>query len=127
MLKEAVRKPRFTLLDIPFLRRCAEHMTKGAEKYGPDNWRLANSLEEQRGFQDSDAVMRIIKVVDADEIAARFKRHRAVSHECVGRFARRSGVPVNLVRQLGRVDGALPPAAVSPEVLEAFLGATYNG
>jgi hypothetical protein len=28
-------------------------MTKGAEKYGPDNWRLANSLEEQRGFQDS--------------------------------------------------------------------------
>lgn len=53
MLKEDAGKPWFTLIDIPFLRRLAIHMTKGAQKYGPDNWRLATSLEEQRGFQDS--------------------------------------------------------------------------
>jgi hypothetical protein len=53
MLKEVTDKPRYTLIDRPFLRRLAEHMTKGARKYGPDNWRLGSSQDELDGFRDS--------------------------------------------------------------------------
>lgn len=46
-------KPNYRLIDSGFLKRLAEHLTKGAEKYGRDNWRLANSQEELDRFQDS--------------------------------------------------------------------------
>ena len=46
-------KPNFRLIDLGFLKRLAEHLTKGAEKYGRDNWRLANSQEELDRFMDS--------------------------------------------------------------------------
>jgi hypothetical protein len=46
-------KPNFRLIDLGFLKRLAVHLTKGAEKYGRDNWRLANSQEELDRFQDS--------------------------------------------------------------------------
>jgi hypothetical protein len=46
-------KPNYALIDRAFLKRWAEHMTKGAEKYGRNNWQLANSEEELLRFQDS--------------------------------------------------------------------------
>ena len=46
-------KPDYELIDIGFLTRLAEHMTKGAQKYGEDNWRKANSPEEARRFRKS--------------------------------------------------------------------------
>ena len=46
-------KPDYTLLPIEFLTRWAVHMTKGADKYGPDNWRKANSAEELQRFRAS--------------------------------------------------------------------------
>lgn len=46
-------KPNYALIDRDFLRRWAEHMTKGAEKYGRNNWQLACSEEELTRFQDS--------------------------------------------------------------------------
>ncbi len=36
-------------------RRWAEHLTKGADKYGPDNWLLADSQEELDRFRQSAA------------------------------------------------------------------------
>ena len=46
-------KPRFNLIYFPLLKRWAELMTRGAEKYGENNWRLANSLEELERFKES--------------------------------------------------------------------------
>ncbi len=46
-------KPNYALIPREFLLRWAWHMTKGAQKYGRDNWRRANSQEELDRFQDS--------------------------------------------------------------------------
>ena len=46
-------KPRYDLIDEPILTRWAELMARGAEKYGEDNWKHANSLEELKRFQAS--------------------------------------------------------------------------
>ena len=46
-------KPDYTLIDIDFLTRFAEHLGKGAIKYGEDNWRLANSESEYKRFKKS--------------------------------------------------------------------------
>lgn len=46
-------KPDYTLLDANFLKRWAIHMMLGAKKYGRDNWRKANSLEEWLRFKAS--------------------------------------------------------------------------
>lgn len=46
-------KPMYSLIDRTFLYRLAMHLTKGAEKYGKDNWRMANSQEELDRFKDS--------------------------------------------------------------------------
>lgn len=46
-------KPLYILLPRAFLKRFAMHLTKGAEKYGRDNWTLANSQEELDRFKDS--------------------------------------------------------------------------
>lgn len=39
----------------PMLRRWAQHMTLGADKYGTENWTLACSDEELRRFRSSAA------------------------------------------------------------------------
>lgn len=39
----------------PMLKRWAVHLTKGAEKYGRDNWLLAAGQEEYDRFRDSAA------------------------------------------------------------------------
>jgi hypothetical protein len=46
-------KPDYTLIDMEFLRRLADHMTKGAKKYGRGNWELANSQDELIRFKSS--------------------------------------------------------------------------
>jgi hypothetical protein len=46
-------KPRYDLIDRPFLRRWAELMARGASKYGENNWRLADSEVEFNRFQAS--------------------------------------------------------------------------
>lgn len=46
-------KPDYTLLDPAFLKRWAELMVRGAEKYGRDNWRKANSVVELIRFKSS--------------------------------------------------------------------------
>lgn len=46
-------KPDYTLLPIEFLTRWANHMTKGAQKYGRHNWRLADSQDELDRFKAS--------------------------------------------------------------------------
>lgn len=46
-------KARYDLVDLPMLKRWAELMARGADKYGEDNWRLANGTEELKRFQAS--------------------------------------------------------------------------
>jgi hypothetical protein len=46
-------KSDYTLIHIPFLTRLATHLTKGAVKYGENNWQLANSEEELKRFKKS--------------------------------------------------------------------------
>ena len=67
-------KTDFTLaLDGPMFSRYAEHMTKGAKKYGRRNWQLANSEEELARFKRS-ALRHIIQWLegarDEDHMAA---------------------------------------------------------
>ena len=46
-------KLRYDLIDKDFLNRWAGLMARGAEKYGEDNWRLANTEEELKRFEAS--------------------------------------------------------------------------
>lgn len=46
-------KPDYTLLPLEFLKRWAWHMTRGAEKYGRENWRKASSQDELMRFRAS--------------------------------------------------------------------------
>lgn len=46
-------KPRYDLVDRPMLKRWAELMARGAEKYGDNNWRLAAGDAELRRFEAS--------------------------------------------------------------------------
>lgn len=46
-------KPRYDLIPHEMLTRLAELMTRGAEKYGVDNWKLADSEEEINRFKQS--------------------------------------------------------------------------
>ena len=49
-------KPNWALVyDGPMLKRYAEHLTKGAIKYGERNWQKANSREEMNRFRASAA------------------------------------------------------------------------
>lgn len=46
-------KPDYTLIWEPMLTRWAELMTRGAEKYGRNNWQKANSVIELARFKAS--------------------------------------------------------------------------
>jgi len=46
-------KPRYDLIPLPILKRWAELMGRGAEKYGDNNWQLADSQEELDRFKAS--------------------------------------------------------------------------
>ena len=46
-------KPRYDLIPPKLLYRLAMVYTRGAEKYGDDNWHRANSEEEYRRFIQS--------------------------------------------------------------------------
>jgi hypothetical protein len=59
-------KPMYSLIDRTFLYRLAMHLTRGAEKYGRDNWRLADSQEELDRFKDS-AFRHFMQWLNGDE------------------------------------------------------------
>lgn len=46
-------KIRYDLIDMPMFVRWAELLTRGAEKYGENNWKKANSIEEYKRFKAS--------------------------------------------------------------------------
>jgi len=46
-------KPRYDLCYEPLLTEWAHLMARGAEKYGENNWQLANSQEELNRFKAS--------------------------------------------------------------------------
>ena len=58
-------KPDYTLIDRSFLKRWAELMTRGAVKYGRNNWRKANSAEELERFESS-ALRHMYQWLDGD-------------------------------------------------------------
>lgn len=46
-------KPRYDLIPIDVLKRLAELYTRGAEKYGDENWKLAETDTELNRFRES--------------------------------------------------------------------------
>lgn len=59
-------KPRYDLLWRPMLKRWAELMARGAEKYGDNNWKNANSQEELDRFKAS-AFRHLIQWLEGEE------------------------------------------------------------
>lgn len=54
MVRDVVEgKPRYDLVYKPLLKRWAELMGRGADKYGENNWQNANSIEELTRFMSS--------------------------------------------------------------------------
>jgi len=58
-------KPRYDLIERGMLKRLAIHLAKWAEKYGDNNWKLANSPEELARFQSS-AMRHMMQWMDGD-------------------------------------------------------------
>lgn len=46
-------KPRYDLIDRAFLKRWADLMARGAQKYGEENWRLADDQAALNRFRAS--------------------------------------------------------------------------
>ena len=59
-------KPRYDLIDLAFLKRWAELMSRGAEKYGERNWELAETPEELARFKAS-AFRHLIQWLQGDD------------------------------------------------------------
>lgn len=58
-------KPRYDLIDRVFLKRWAELMARGANKYGENNWRKAATEAEFARFQAS-ATRHLFQRLDGD-------------------------------------------------------------
>jgi|ERR1019366_1164511 hypothetical protein len=58
-------KPRYDLIDRNFLKRWAELMARGAEKYGEENWRQASGEAELKRFKAS-AIRHMYQWLDGD-------------------------------------------------------------
>lgn len=58
-------KPRYDLIDRAFLKRWADLMARGAQKYGENNWRKASTDQELRRFEAS-AIRHIFQWLDGD-------------------------------------------------------------
>ena len=84
----AEAKPRYDLIPIEMLQRLAELYTRGAEKYGDNNWRLATGEKEvhrfkecawrhfikwQQGLEDEDHASAILWNVIAYEWHVKYK------------------------------------------------------
>lgn len=59
-------KPMYILCYQPMLKRWAELMTRGAKKYGINNWMLASGQEELDRFKDS-ALRHMYQYLEGDE------------------------------------------------------------
>jgi hypothetical protein len=59
-------KPRYDLIPHEMLKRLAELYARGAEKYGDNNWKLANSEEEYTRFRAS-AFRHFIQWISGEE------------------------------------------------------------
>lgn len=59
-------KPMYTLCWQPMLKRWAELMTRGAVKYGKNNWMKADGEEELDRFKDS-ALRHMMQWLEGDE------------------------------------------------------------
>lgn len=53
MQRDDCDKIRYDLIYMPMLTRWADHMTKGAKKYSPNNWLKAETPEELSRFMES--------------------------------------------------------------------------
>jgi hypothetical protein len=58
-------KPRYDLIDRAFLKRWAELMARGARKYGEENWRKAETVEELARFRAS-ATRHLFQYLEGD-------------------------------------------------------------
>jgi len=59
-------KPRYDLIYLPMLKRLAELHNRGAKKYGENNWKKANTIEDLTRFKSS-AFRHLIQALEGDE------------------------------------------------------------
>jgi hypothetical protein len=100
-------KPDYTLIDGPFLYRWAMLMVRGAEKYGRDNWRKADSEKELHRFQAS-ALRHMHQWLDDDpsdneDHAAAVAFNLAAAEMVKGKLAEHTIVPAKIVDPWHRV------------------------
>lgn len=58
-------KPRYDLVDRPMLKRWAELMERGARKYGENNWKKAETVEELHRFEAS-LLRHVFQLIEGD-------------------------------------------------------------
>ena len=84
MVRDSAEKTDFLLaLDGPMFERWAEHLTKGARKYAPRNWMLAESQEELDHAMQSlghHFIQYVRGEVDEDHASAIFFNINLVEH-----------------------------------------------
>ena len=73
-------KPRYDLIYLPLLKEWAELMGRGAEKYGENNWKKANSVEELNRFKAS-AWRHFVQFMNGEEDEA---HHAAILFNIAG-------------------------------------------
>lgn len=62
----ATNKPRYDLCWLPLLTRWAQLMSRGAVKYGANNWQKARTQEELDRFKES-AFRHLVQWLEGDE------------------------------------------------------------
>jgi len=96
----------------PMLRRWAELLTRGAEKYSPDNWTKASGPEERQRFKESafrHFMQWYNEETDEDHAAAVF-------FNINGKEYVDARTAVEPAREVGEEPGSLDAAAPAPEV-----------
>lgn len=92
-------KPRYDLIDPVMLKRWAELMSRGAEKYQANNWRKADSQEELDRFISS-AMRHLMQWRDGEtgeDHAAAVLFNIAAAEYVKGRIDRTINIPVRVL------------------------------
>jgi hypothetical protein len=102
--------------DGPMLRRWAEHVTKGAQKYTPRNWMLASGDEEYQRFRES-AFRHFIQWFEGetDEDHAAAVIFNVNGAEYVREALTEPKLFSEFEKELGGEEGSAPPQAASTE------------
>lgn len=111
--------PRYDLIDARALRMIAERLTRGAEKYAPDNWRAVPWEEHVR-----HAVAHAYSALERGQQRRTSRRRREAEHEELAGFACRALLAAAVWLQAEGVADKVPtglacaPAPAAPSLAQ---------